>query len=255
MCTSEKHPGDHHRVIDSTPTGGVHVEQAGPGSILRFGAFEVDLRTSELRKNGLKIRLQDQPFQVLSLLIRHAGDIVTRDDVRVSVWPGDTFVDFDHALNTAVKKIRAALGDEADNPRFVETVPRRGYRFIAHVETNGVRATPSEPPSQTVITRAYLYRAFFFVGVAVAVLAVLGLAWRAVPRPRSTASTSPEFQRLTFDLGELGDARFTPDGATVVYSAGPAPHKNEIYTQRLGAPGAQSAGIANARLLAVSAEG
>ena len=254
MWTSEKHPGDHDRVIGSTSTGGVHVEQSGPGSILRFGAFEVDLRTSELRKNGLKIRLQDQPFQVLSLLITHAGDIVTRDDVRVSVWPGDTFVDFDHALNTAVKKIRAALGDDADNPRFVETVPRRGYRFIAHVETNGIPSS-SEPLARSAFAQSYLHRTLLLVGAAAAVLAVLGLAWRAVPRNRSAASTAPDFQRLTFDLAELGEARFTPDGATVVYSAGSAPHRNDLYTLRLGAPGAQSAGIANAMLQAVSAEG
>ena len=255
MWTSEKHPGNPDRVINSASMNGVHVEHSAPGSIVRFGSFEVDLQTSELRKNGLKIRLQDQPFQVLSYLLRHAGNIVTRDDLRDSVWPGDTFVDFDHALNTAVKKIRAALGDDADNPRFVETVPRRDYRFIAHVETNGMHATASEPPARSESGRPYLYRTLLLVGAAAAVLAVLGLAWRGVPRTRSATSTTPDFQRLTFDLDELWEARFTPDGATVVYSAGSAPHKNEIYTQRLGAPGAQSAGIHNAMLLAVSSEG
>jgi DNA-binding winged helix-turn-helix (wHTH) protein/Tol biopolymer transport system component len=103
-------------------------------SMARFGAFELDLRAGELRKNGLKIKLQDQPFQVLAMLLRHPGEVVTREELQKTVWPADTFVDFDRGLNKAVNKIREALGDSADNPRFVETLPRRGYRFIAPVD-------------------------------------------------------------------------------------------------------------------------
>ena len=102
--------------------------------IVRFGVFEADLQTGELRKNGSKVSLQGQPFQVCAILLEHSGELVTREELRRKVWPEDTFVDFDHALNTAITKIRAALGDEADNPRFVETLPRRGYRFIAPVQ-------------------------------------------------------------------------------------------------------------------------
>lgn len=101
---------------------------------VRFGVFEGDLASGELRKNGLKIRLQDQPFQILSILIGRAGDVVTRDELRTRLWPADTFVDFDHGLNTAINKLREALGDSAGSPRFIETLARRGYRFIAPVE-------------------------------------------------------------------------------------------------------------------------
>src|SRR5215472_2289443 len=98
--------------------------------LFRFGAFEVDLRAGELRKNGLKIKLQEQPFQVLAMLLQHPGEVVTREELQKTVWPADTFVDFDRGLNKAVNKIREALNDSADNPRFVETLPRRGHRFI-----------------------------------------------------------------------------------------------------------------------------
>ena len=104
-------------------------------SRVRFGAFDVDLRSGELRKHGLKIKLQDQPFQVLALLLQRPGEMVSREEMRQKLWPADTFVDFDVGLNNAIKRLRDALGDTAENPRFVETVPRRGYRFIAAAET------------------------------------------------------------------------------------------------------------------------
>ena len=108
----------------------------GAAQIIRFGIFEADLRSGELRKNGFKVPLQGQPFQVFSILLRHSGKLVTREELRREVWPEDTFVDFDHGLNTAITKIRTALGDSAENPRFVETMPRRGYRFIAPVNSH-----------------------------------------------------------------------------------------------------------------------
>jgi TolB-like protein/DNA-binding winged helix-turn-helix (wHTH) protein/Flp pilus assembly protein TadD len=101
---------------------------------LRFGVFELDLRAGELRKHGLRVRLQEQPFQVLAMLVRHPGEVVTREELQKKLWPADTFVDFDHGLNKAVSKIREALGDSAESPRFVETVARRGYRFLADVK-------------------------------------------------------------------------------------------------------------------------
>ena len=110
--------------------------------LLRFGVFEVDLVAGELRKNGSRLRLQEQPFQVLAALLENAGRVVTRDDLRQKIWPADTFVDFDHSLNTAVNKIREALGDSASSPRFIETLARRGYRFIAPV--NGVEVLASK---------------------------------------------------------------------------------------------------------------
>lgn len=102
--------------------------------VARFGVFELDLSAGELRKSGVKLRLQGQPFQVLALLLERAGDVVTREELQQKLWPSDTFVDFDHSLNTAINKVREALGDSASSPRYVETLARRGYRFIAPVQ-------------------------------------------------------------------------------------------------------------------------
>src|SRR3989475_11602659 len=108
------------------------VQTRSPG-ILRFGVFEVDVRSGELRKQGVRIKLQEQPFHVLAVLLQRPGEVVTREELRSQNWPADTFVDFDNSLNTAVNKLREALGDAADSPRFIQTLPRRGYRFLAPV--------------------------------------------------------------------------------------------------------------------------
>jgi TolB-like protein/DNA-binding winged helix-turn-helix (wHTH) protein/Tfp pilus assembly protein PilF len=113
--------------------------------ILQFGVFEVDLKACELRKHGLRLKLSEQPFQVLIVLLENPGEIVTREELRHRLWPGDTFVDFDHGLNNAVMRLREVLGDASENPRFVETIPRRGYRFIAPV----VGLAPSTPSTIT----------------------------------------------------------------------------------------------------------
>lgn len=106
----------------------------GPAVTYRFGLYEADVQSGELRKNGSRLRLQEQPFQVLVALLERAGEVVTREELRQRLWSADTFVDFDHGLNTAINKVREALGDGPANPRFLETVPRRGYRFIAPVQ-------------------------------------------------------------------------------------------------------------------------
>jgi DNA-binding winged helix-turn-helix (wHTH) protein len=124
-----------------------HGRDRQPTRIVRFGVFEVDVRAEELRKNGAKLRLRGQPFQVLAMLLERPGEIVTREKLQQSLWPEGTFVDFDHSLKTAINKIREVLGDSAENPRFVETLARRGYRFIAPMEEIG-RTLPREkdPP-------------------------------------------------------------------------------------------------------------
>ena len=119
--------------------------QPNNNRIARFGVFELDLNTGELRKGGVKLRLQGQPVQVLTLLLERAGDVVTRDELHEKLWASDTFVDFDHSLNTAINKVREALGDSASTPRYVETLARRGYRFIAPVQ-----APIQAPPANTV---------------------------------------------------------------------------------------------------------
>ena len=112
---------------------------------IRFGVFEVDLAAGELRKNGNRIRLQEQPFQILVCLLDRAGEVITREDLRQKLWPADTFVDFDHSLNTAINKLREALGDSASSPRYVETLARRGYRFLAPVEGTNLKPQDSPP--------------------------------------------------------------------------------------------------------------
>jgi TolB-like protein/DNA-binding winged helix-turn-helix (wHTH) protein/Flp pilus assembly protein TadD len=119
----------------------VQVEQH-PHRRFRFGVFELDLRAGELRKHGLRVRLQEQPVRVLATLLAHAGDVVSREELQKELWSADTFVDFDHGLNKAINKIREALGDSAESPRFVETVARRGYRFIAEVKVADAAASP-----------------------------------------------------------------------------------------------------------------
>jgi DNA-binding winged helix-turn-helix (wHTH) protein/Tfp pilus assembly protein PilF len=117
------------------------------GTVLRFGVFEADLRNSELYKSGRKVYLQELPFRVLVILLERVGTIVTTDELRERIWPGGTFVDYEHGIRTAINKIRAALGDLSENPRFVETVPRRGYRFITPVVRGGPQALASAPPA------------------------------------------------------------------------------------------------------------
>src|ERR1700726_778476 len=113
--------------------------------MIQFGVFEVDQRAGELRRNGARVKLQEQPFQILAALLERPGELVTREDLQSRLWPADTFVDFDHSLNAAVRRLRDALGDSAENPRFVETVARRGYRFLAPVNGSGT-AVDAEPP-------------------------------------------------------------------------------------------------------------
>jgi cholera toxin transcriptional activator len=117
--------------------------------VARFGVFELDLSAGELRKSGVKLRLQEQPFQVLALLLERAGDVVTREELQQKLWPSDTFVDFDHSLNTAINKVREALGDSASSPRYVETLARRGYRFIAPVQGDAPSGVSSASGSRS----------------------------------------------------------------------------------------------------------
>jgi len=147
--------------------------------IVRFGTFEMDVRVGELRKQGKRIKVQEQPFHVLTVLLRHPGEVVTREELRNQNWPPDTFVDFDNSLNTAINKLREALGDSADNPRFIETLPRRGYRFIAPVtgvdetargSASGVSAAARTRTRKIVVTVAVVVLAAGIAG---------GLVWRA----------------------------------------------------------------------------
>jgi cholera toxin transcriptional activator len=132
--------------------------------ILRFAVFEVDVAAGELRKNGTRIRLQEQPFQILVYFLDRAGEVITREELRQELWPADTFVDFDHSLNTAVNKLREALGDSASSPRYVETLARRGYRFLPPVQAVETKSPPQDSlnpaPATVAVSPATLSTSF-----------------------------------------------------------------------------------------------
>jgi TolB-like protein/DNA-binding winged helix-turn-helix (wHTH) protein/Flp pilus assembly protein TadD len=179
-----------------------------PASIVRFGVFEVDLRAGELRKQGVRIKLQEQPFQVLKVLLGKSGEVVTRDELRSQLWSADTFVDFDNGLNTCINKLREALGDSTERPRFIETIPRRGYRFIASVtivEGEG-KATPPAPSR---------WQPVVLVAAMVAALVAGGLYWRSRSLPRLTDQGSIVLAVLPLD-NLSGDASqdYFADGMT-----------------------------------------
>src|ERR1700674_1061184 len=115
--------------------------------VVRFGTYEVSLQSGEVRKAGLRIKLQQQPMKLLEILLERPGEVVTREELRSRVWPNESFGDFDQALNIAIGKLRSALGDSAENPRFIETLPKRGYRFIAEVSVVGADVRPKRPES------------------------------------------------------------------------------------------------------------
>src|SRR5258705_12894088 len=117
-----------------------------PATSFRFGLFEVDSRTGELRKQGRRLKLRGRPFDILVLLLARGGDVISREELRQQLWQADTFVDFDHGLNSAINRLREALGDSAENPRFIETLPKRGYRFIAPIEVPAVSVARMVPP-------------------------------------------------------------------------------------------------------------
>ncbi len=121
---------------------------------LRFGVFELDPKAGELRKKGMKIRLQGQPVEILVMLLERPGETVTREELQEKLWPADTFVDFEQGLNNAMKRLRAALDDDAESPHFIETLPRRGYRFIAPVESAGIGKLQVEAPNAGVPKQA-----------------------------------------------------------------------------------------------------
>src|SRR5205807_4559027 len=173
--------------------------EARSPAILRFGVFEVDLRSGELRKQGMRIKLQEQPFQVLAVLPQRPGEVVTREELRNQNWPADTFVDFDNSLNTEINKLREALGDSADSPRFIETLPRRGYRFIAPV--TGVDGT-ARGSASGVSAAALPSSRKIFVTLAVVMLAV-GLAGRLLWRSRQARHLT---EKDTIVLGDFANS-------------------------------------------------
>jgi len=149
--------------------------------VVKFGVFEVDLEAGELRKSGMRQKLAGQPFQVLQLLLEHPQHIVTHEELQQRIWPQGTFVDYDLALKKAVNRIREVLGDSAESPRFIETIPRRGYRFIAQVSGNGDAEAVAELPTEGALTETRRSRRSLQIGIVLGLgAAVLLLALAAL---------------------------------------------------------------------------
>ena len=159
-------------------------------SVYRFGLFEFDPRTAELRKNGVKLKLPDQPSQVLVHLLARAGDLVSREELQSKVWPKDTFVDFETGLNTVVKRLRETLRDSAENPTFIETIPRKGYRFIASVEV--CQSDGHQRSGVPELGRPTHKHLILIACIAAGLLGSLGfIVWRDPPRPILSVYRAP----------------------------------------------------------------
>ncbi len=217
---------------------------------VRFGAFEADLHLGEVRKSGSRVKLQEQPFKVLQLLLERPGALVTREELRSRIWPEESFGDFDHAVNVAVGKLRIALGDSADNPSFIETVPRRGYRFVAVLEG----APAATRPATSATGSASGPRRMLPAVIALAAAALLLLAGVFLGR-RTAQPQAPEFQRLTVRHGTVYSARFAPDGHNVIYSASWDGAPMEIFSTDTHFSGTRSLGLSGTGLLALSPSG
>lgn len=193
--------------------------------LLRFGVFEVDLQTRELRKQGMQIKLQEQPFQILAFLLEHPGEIVTREQLRQKLWPADTFVDVDNSVNAAINRLREALGDSAESPRFVETLPRRGYRFVAPVTSVSTaervvaseHASPALPgiayDASNLKARSSRWKTRVALGLVVVLVGASVWAWQRWQGPSSLHITSVAVLPLTNLSGDPSQDYFA-DGMT-----------------------------------------
>ena len=202
-------------------------DRGSAAQIVRFGIFEADLQTGELRKNGLKVPLQGQPFQVFAILLQNSGKLVTREELRQKVWPEDTFVDFGHGVNTAITKIRIALGDSATNPRFVETIPRRGYRFIGSVKEPSSPALLPSTPKERFEGPTERWRLQWVVA-AFLLLSGIGI-WRVSRKFSDSPPPALEVVPLVAMPGGEKDPAFSPDGNQVAFGHS-GPKSSGIYT-------------------------
>jgi DNA-binding winged helix-turn-helix (wHTH) protein len=190
--------------------------------IIRFGPFELDLSAREVRKEGRKVKLQEQPFHLLALLVQRPGEVVTREELQQALWPANTFVEFDHGLNTAIKKIRQALDDSAEAPQYIETLPRQGYRFLGPVEVSRV---PAIEPSHGRIPGWF---AVVFAAIAVGVTSAWFL-FRTEPEDRI------EPVPVTAYGGAETGPTLSPDGTQVAFTWDGEKRDNfDIYVKRIG---------------------
>src|SRR5215831_372775 len=167
--------------------------------VVRFGLFEVDLESQELRKSGIKIKIQDQPFQILALLLERPGQIVTREEIQKRLWAGDTFVDFDLGLNSAIKKLRQALNDNSENPRFVETLYRRGYRFVFPVTTDAPKQKDETVTNLGVFARRWKFVVLVVGTGAIAIGALFSFVHKTRPLSETGTILITDFENRTGD--------------------------------------------------------
>jgi DNA-binding winged helix-turn-helix (wHTH) protein/WD40 repeat protein len=220
--------------------------------LFRFGPFEFDAESGELRKQGIRIQLQPKAQQLLAILLENPGSVITREELRQRLWDDGTFVDFESGLNTTANRLRIKLGDSASNPRYVETLPRVGYRFIGSIDRGELRdsgaATELERASATVPRPRW--RASFAACAAVTGLLLAALAWRYVPLP--VAPREAHFRELTFRRGQVTGARFMPDGQTVLYTAQWVDGPRQLYIVGGGGPESRPLGLRDHSLASVS---
>lgn len=179
--------------------------------VIRFAPFALDVRTAELRKHGVKVRLPQQSFQVLVMLLDRPGEVVLREQIRDSLWPDGTIVEFDHSINAALKNLRSALGDSAGTPRYIETVGRQGYRFIAQLDSDAAPIPTPSPESRTNPPRRIVSLAVAAVALAIGAGAMW---WFAPGHPEEIFEPVP----LTTSLGSEISPSFSPDGNQVAFS-------------------------------------
>ena len=200
---------------------------------MRFGVFEVNARAGELRRKGVKVKLQEQPFQVLAMLLERPGEVVTREELQRRLWPADTFVDFDHSLNAAVKRLRDALGDSADNPRFVETLARRGYRFVAPVNGEGTNGSAAVEHALNGAARPATRKRRWWLLAPIAALAAacISIGWHIGKRAPGTVL--PTEARLTANSADapIFYASLSPDGRYLAYTDPRGAFVREIATE------------------------
>src|SRR5271166_6137335 len=188
---------------------------------VQFGVFEADLKSGELRRSGIQIRLQSQPFKLLAALLEKPGEVVSRESLQQQLWGADTIVDFDHSLGIAVNKLREALGDHAENPRFVETLAKRGYRFIAPVKPDDLRASAAAADSSAPQARARVVVAWWLAGSLALVCLLLGLFLLLRPpvrRPYGVVQVTFSGHVLTNDLDVESFSSSASDGTRIYFS-------------------------------------
>jgi DNA-binding winged helix-turn-helix (wHTH) protein len=218
-----------------------------PSLVIQFGPFELNRSTGELRKQGTRIRLQPKPMQILSALLEKPGELVTRDELKSRLWPDDTFVDFESGLNTAVNRVRIALGDSAEHPRYIATEARSGYRLIAPAQTPApIRAEPAPeaPQSDRLWPKRSLVAAF-----ALSVIALAAGVRFQLPGPQVA------FRQITFRRGQVSGARFAEGSRTIIYAAQWENEPRRLYQTHVGDPVSRVLGFEGLSLTAVSRTG